>query len=280
MNSLEPGLYIVSTPIGNMDDITLRSLEILKKSDIILCEDTRRSLKLLNHYKIKKKLIPYHKFNEQKELKKIIEYLKEGKILSLISDAGTPTLSDPGLLLIKSCVEKQIKIFPIPGPSSITAAASISGFDDRFLFYGFLPKTENELIKVLSSLENLNFSLVFFVPGIKINFYIKYFKEYFSGRDIVIAREITKIHETFYRDAIKTINPFKTTLKGELTIVVSKIHHDNDLKSDEDIKKQASAYLKKYSLKDVVELISKKEKVSKKKVYEFCLKIKNDKKNN
>ena len=280
MNSLEPGLYIVSTPIGIMDDITLRSLEILKKSDIILCEDTRRSLKLLNHYKIKKKLIPYHKFNEQKELQKIIEYLKEGKILSLISDAGTPTLSDPGLLLIKSCVEKQIKIFPIPGPSSITAATSISGFDDRFLFYGFLPKTENELIKVLSSLENLNFSLVFFVPGIKINFYIKYFKEYFSGRDIVIAREITKIHETFYRDAIKTINPFKTTLKGELTIVVSKIHHDNDLKSDEDIKKQASAYLKKYSLKDVVELISKKEKVSKKKVYEFCLKIKNDKKNN
>ena len=280
MHSLDPGLYIVSTPIGNMDDITLRSLEILKKSDIILCEDTRRSLKLLNHYKIKKKLISYHKFNEQKELQKIIEHLKEGKILSLISDAGTPTLSDPGLLLIKSCIEKQIKIFPIPGPSSITAATSISGFDDRFLFYGFLPKTENELIKVLSSLESLNFSLVFFVPGIKINFYIKYFKEYFSGRDIVIAREITKIHETFYRDAIKTIKPFKTPLKGELTIVVSKIYHENDLKSDEDIKKQASAYLKKYSLKDVVELISKKENVSKKKVYEICLKIKNDKKNN
>ena len=280
MNTLETGLYIVSTPIGNLDDITLRSLEVLKKSDIILCEDTRRSLKLLNHFKIKKKLVSYHKFNEQKELQKIIEYLNDGKILSLISDAGTPTISDPGVLLVKACIEKKIKIFPIPGPSSITSAISISGFNDKFLFFGFLPKTENELIKVLSSLENLNFSLVFFVPGIKINFYIKYFKEYFSGRDIVIAREITKIHETFYRDAIKTINPFKTTLKGELTIVVSKIHHDNDLKSDEDIKKQASAYLKKYSLKDVVELISKKEKVSKKKVYEFCLKIKNDKKNN
>ena len=280
MSILNPGLYIVSTPIGNLDDITLRSLEVLKKSDIILCEDTRRSLKLLNHYKIKKKLVSYHKFNEQKELQKITEHLNEGKILSLISDAGTPTLSDPGLLLVKTCIKEEIKIFPIPGPSSILAAASVSGFEDKFIFFGFLPKTENELIKVLSSLENLNFSLVFFVPGIKINFYIKYFKEYFSGRDIVIAREITKIHETFYRDAIKTINPFKTTLKGELTIVVSKIHHDNDLKSDEDIKKQASAYLKKYSLKDVVELISKKEKVSKKKVYEFCLKIKNDKKNN
>ena len=280
MNSLKSGLYIVSTPIGNLDDITLRSLEVLKKSDIILCEDTRRSLKLLNHYKIKKKLIPYHKFNEQKELQKIIEYLNEGKILSLISDAGTPILSDPGLLLVKTCIEKEIKIYPMPGPSSITAAASISGFDDKFLFYGFLPKTENELVKVLSSLENLNFSLIFFVPGIKVNFYVKFFKEYFSGRDIFVAREITKIHETFYRDTIKTIKPFKTILKGELTIVISKIYHNSDSKSDVEVEKQANKYLQKYSLKDVVELISKKEKISKKKVYEICLKIKNYEKNN
>ena len=280
MNSLKSGLYIVSTPIGNLDDITLRSLEVLKKSDIILCEDTRRSLKLLNHYKIKKKLIPYHKFNEQKELQKIIEYLNEGKILSLISDAGTSILSDPGLLLVKTCIEKEIKIYPMPGPSSITAAASISGFDDKFLFYGFLPKTENELVKVLSSLENLNFSLIFFVSGIKINFYVKFFKEYFSGRDIFVAREITKIHETFYRDTIKTIKPFKTTLKGELTIVISKIYHNSDSKSDLDVEKQANKYLQKYSLKDVVELISKKEKISKKKVYDICLKIKNYEKNN
>ena len=280
MKVFEPGLYIVSTPIGNLDDITLRSLEVLKKSDIILCEDTRRSLKLLNHYKIKKKLIAYHKFNEQKELQKIIEYLNEGKILSLISDAGTPTLSDPGFLLVKTCIEQNIKVFPIPGPSSITAAACISGFDDKFLFFGFLPKTENDLTKVLNSLKNLDFSLVFFVPGIKINFYLKFFKEYFSGRDIVIAREITKIHETFYRDTVDAIKLFKSTLKGELTIVVSKINHINHLESDEDIENQAIDYLKKYSLKDVVELISKKEKISKKKVYDICLRIKNDDKNN
>ncbi len=280
MNTHEPGLYIVSTPIGNLDDITLRSLEILKKSDIILCEDTRRSLKLLNHYKIKKKLVSYHKFNEQKELQKIIEYLNEGKILSLISDAGTPTLSDPGLLLVKTCIEKKIKIFPIPGPSSITAATSVSGFDDKFLFFGFLPKTENKLIKVLSSLKNLDFSLVLFVPGVKINFYLSFFKEYFAGRDIVIAREITKIHETFYRDTINTIKPFKTALKGELTIVISKIYHTNELELDDNIEDQAKKYLKKYSLKDVVELISKKEKISKKKVYEICLDIKNNEKNN
>jgi 16S rRNA (cytidine1402-2'-O)-methyltransferase len=280
MSTFNSGLYIVSTPIGNLDDITLRSLEVLKKSDIILCEDTRRSLKLLNHYKIKKKLISYHKFNEQKELKKIIEYLNEGKILSLISDAGTPTLSDPGLLLIKECIKKNIKIFPIPGPSAITAAVSASGFDDKFLFYGFLPKTENELIKKIISLKHLDYSLVFFVPGIKINFYLKFFKEYFFGRDIFIAREISKIHETFYRDKISTINPFKSALKGELTIVISKNYTNNELELGVDIINEATKYLKKYSLKDVVELISKKEKVPKKKVYEICLKIKNDKKNN
>ena len=280
MSTFKPGLYIVSTPIGNLDDITLRSLEVLKKSDIILCEDTRRSLKLLNHYKIKKKLVSYHKFNEKKELQKITEYLNEGKILSLISDAGTPTLSDPGLLLVKTCIEKKIEIFPIPGPSAITAAVSISGFDDEFLFYGFLPKTENDLIKTIISLKNLDFSLVFFIPGIKINFYLKFFKEYFSGRDILIAREISKIHETFYRDKISTIKPFKTTLKGELTIVISKIYSNNVNESDVDIVTEATKYLKKYSLKDVVELISKKEKISKKKVYEICLKIKNNEKNN
>jgi len=278
---LASGLYIVSTPIGNLDDITLRSLEVLKKSDIILCEDTRRSLKLLNHYKIKKKLISYHKFNEQKELHKIIEYLNEGKILSLISDAGTPVLSDPGLLLVKACIENGIKISPVPGPSSITAATCLSGFDDKFLFYGFLPKTENDLIKTINKLKDIDFSIVFFVPGIKINFYLKFFKEYFYDRDILIAREITKIHETFYRDRISTISPFKTSLKGELTIVISKNYYKNNKESnnDDNIITQAVKYLKKYSLKDVVELISKKENISRKKIYEICLKIKNDKKN-
>ena len=280
MKAFESGLYIVSTPIGNLDDITLRSLEVLKNSDIILCEDTRRSLKLLNHYKIKKKLISYHKFNEQKELNKIIEYLKEGKILSLISDAGTPALSDPGLLLIKACAERGINIFPVPGPSSITAATCVSGFDDKFLFYGFLPKTENDLMKVLSNLRNLDFSLVFFIPGIKINFYLKFFKEYFFNRDIVIAREITKIHETFYRDPINKIELFKSALKGELTIVISKIYRNNEPESDKDIESQAIKYLKKYSLKDVVELLFESEKINKKKIYQICLNIKKNEKNN
>ena len=153
MNNLEKGLYIVSTPIGNLEDITFRAVEILKNSDFILCEDTRHSSKLLNNFNIKSRLIPYHKFNEKKSVHKIIKYLNEGKILSLISDAGTPVLSDPGNIIINECVKNNLKIFTVPGPSALTAAVSLSGFGDKFLFYGFLPKTENELNKSLKKLR-------------------------------------------------------------------------------------------------------------------------------
>ena len=213
-------LYIVSTPIGNLDDITLRAIEVFKNSDIILCEDTRHSLKLLNHFKIKKRLISYHKFNEKKELEKIIKLLNEGKILSLISDAGTPSLSDPGQLLINTCIKKNIRIVPIPGVSSITASMSVSGFNDKFLFYGFLPKTEKELEKILSTLSQYSFSQVFFIPAIRINFYLKRFKQFFLGRKILIAREVTKLHESFYREDVDKIDMFKTSIKGELTVVI------------------------------------------------------------
>jgi 16S rRNA (cytidine1402-2'-O)-methyltransferase len=161
---------------------------VLKNSDIILCEDTRHSLKLLNYYKIKKKLISYHKFNEKKQISKVIEYINQGKILSLISDAGTPLLSDPGRLLINECVENNIKVIPVPGVSSITTAMSVTGFRDQFLFYGFLPKTENELEKVLSFLAQNLYSQIFFIPSLKINFYLKHFKKYFSGRKLLIAK--------------------------------------------------------------------------------------------
>ena len=274
MKSFTPGLYIVSTPIGNLDDITIRAVETLKNSDIILCEDTRRSLKLLNHLNIKKKLISYHKVNEKKDLGKVIEYLNDGKILSLISDAGTPALSDPGRLLISECINKKINIIPVPGPSSLVAAMSVSGFSDQFIFYGFLPKTEKELEKVIKKLAEINFCIVFFISGIKIDFYIKVFKKFFIERNIIIAREITKIHETFYRDKIDTIKLFKKSLKGELTVVISKKNIKTKSIDDVEIKKQAKAYLKKYSVKDVAELISKKEKIAKKKIYKICLELK------
>ena len=275
MNNLEKGLYIVSTPIGNLEDITFRAIEILKKSDFTLCEDTRHSLKLLNKFNIKSKLIPYHKFNEKKSLNKIIQYLNEGKILSLISDAGTPVLSDPGNLIINECVKHGIKIFTIPGPSAISAAVSLSGFSNRFLFYGFLPKKELELDKVLKSLNLVEYSMVFFVPAIKINFYIKNFKKYFSGRKIFIAREMTKKHETYYRAGIDEMKTFKTQLKGEITIVISEKIENKLLTTDfVKIEKQVIKYLKKYTVKDIVELMSKKEDVSKKIIYNLCLKNK------
>ena len=273
-------LYIVSTPIGNLDDITIRAIEVLKNSDIILCEDTRHSLKLLNHLKIKKKLISYHKFNEKKELEKIIKYLNEGKILSLISDAGTPSLSDPGRLLIQTCVEENIKVIPIPGVSSITASMSISGFKDQFLFYGFLPKTEKELEKILSSLCQFSCSQVFFIPSIKINFYLKKFKQFFSGRKLLIAKELTKLHESFYREDIDKINMFKTPIKGELTVVISEKNIKDKFFDENKIIKKAKLYLKKYSLKDVVELLFESEKINKKKIYQICLNIKKNEKNN
>ena len=270
-------LYIVSTPIGNLDDITLRALEVLKNSDIILCEDTRRSIKLLSHYKIKKKLISYHKFNEKKQLENIIKHINEGKILSLISDAGTPLLSDPGKLLVNKCIEKGIKVSPIPGVSSITSSLSVSGFNDKFLFYGFLPKTTMELEKVLNILSTNNYTQVFLLPAKKINFYIKGFKKFFSGRKILIAREITKVHEAFIRKNVDELELFKTAVKGELTIVISENETKIKIFDEEKIVNKVKKYLKKYSLRDTVDLILESEKINKKKIYNLCLKIKNEK---
>ena len=277
MQLTSKNLYIVSTPIGNLDDITLRALDVLKKSDIILCEDTRQSIKLLNHYKIKKKLVSYHKFNEKKQISPIIKYFNDGKILSLISDAGTPLLSDPGRLLVNECLMNQIKVTPIPGASSITAAMSVSGFKDQFLFYGFLPKTINELEKVLETLSSNNFTQVFFIPSKKINFYLNSFKKYFSGRKIIIAREITKIHEEFYREDIDKLKVKDSYFKGELTVIISNQNVIIKEINKDKIVNKAKKYLKKYSLKDTVNLILETEKTNKKKVYDLCLQIKNEK---
>ena len=137
---INSGLYLVSTPIGNMEDITLRALNVLKESDIILCEDTRRSGKLLSHLQIESTLWSYHKFNEKKVSKNIIESIKKNKIVSLISDAGTPTISDPGMILINKCIKENLNVCPIPGSSAVTSAVSVSGFSDQYLFYGFLTK--------------------------------------------------------------------------------------------------------------------------------------------
>ena len=274
--TVSPGLYLVSTPIGNMEDITLRALNILKKSDTILCEDTRRSGKLLSYFQIKNKLLPYHKFNEKKVSLKVIDSIKKNKIISLISDAGTPTISDPGMILVNKCIEENLNIYPVPGSSAVTAAFSASGFGNQYLFYGFLPKEEQKLEKVLKNLSNLDYPIIFFVPALKINFYILRFKKYFFDRKIVIAKEMTKIHEEFIREKVKSIENFTETFKGELTIVLSEVLREKNIKKEinESVKIEIKKMLKKYSHRDVVDFIAKKENLSKKIIYNYCLKLK------
>jgi len=272
----KPGLYLVSTPIGNMEDITFRAINVLKISDIILCEDTRRSGKLLSYFQIKNKLLPYHKFNENKVSNKIVELIKKNKVISMISDAGTPTISDPGMILVNKCIKEKLIVYPIPGSSAVTSAVSVSGFCDKYLFYGFLSKKENEINNVLNNLSNLNYAVVFFVTASKINFYISKFREYFFDRKIVIAKEMTKIHEEFIRGDIKSIKNLSENLKGELTVILSEKMGEKNVKKQvsASVKIQIKKMLKKYSHKDVVEFISKKENLSKKLIYNFCLKLK------
>ena len=160
--NLKNGLYVVPTPIGNLSDITIRAIEILKSSDYILCEDTRVSKKLFDKYEIKSKLISYHKFNEKKNLNKIINLLVNKNIISLISDAGTPTISDPGNLLINECVKKNIEIIPLPGPSSVSSAISISGFSEKFFFYGFFPEKKKKIIRRLKYINKFRLFVSFF----------------------------------------------------------------------------------------------------------------------
>ena len=273
--TINSGLYLVATPIGNMEDITFRALNVLKNSDIILCEDTRRSGKLLSYFQIKNKLLSYHKFNEKKVSEIIIDSIKKSKVVSLISDAGTPAISDPGLILVNKCIEENLNVYPIPGSSAVTSAVSVSGFSDQYLFYGFLPKKENELQNVFKNLCNLNFSIVFFIPALKINFYISQLKKYFFDRKIVIAKEITKMHEKFIRSDVKSMESLSESLKGEFTVVLSeKIKEKNTKKEiSESVKIEIRKMLKKYSHKDVVEFISKKENLSKKMIYNYCLKL-------
>ena len=220
-NKIKSGLYIVSTPIGNLRDITLRALDILKKSNVILCEDTRVSKKLLSHYEIRTKLISNYKFNEKKNLEKVINIINQGKIVSLISDAGTPAISDPGKLLINRCIEENILITPIPGPSAVTASISVSNFSDQFYFHGFLSDKINSIRKEFEIFKNLKCSIVFFISAQKLKKKFEVLKEFFSDREILICREITKIHESFYRGKISEIDNFQFNPKGEVTVIIS-----------------------------------------------------------
>lgn len=275
----ENGLYLVSTPIGNLKDITFRAIEILKKSSYILCEDTRVSKNLLDKYDIKSKLISNHKFNETKNLNKIIELLKSGEIISLISDAGTPSISDPGAILVNECIKNDIKIIPIPGPSAVAAAVSISGFSEKFFFYGFLPDKKQNLLNELKKLSKFDNSIVFFISPKKINKVIPDLKTNFSGRKIVFCREISKLYEEFIRQNIDDLKPFVKEPKGELTVVISEkkiIKNTSQLLSELD-KIIINKMINKLSVKEITNFINYNRGISKKEIYNYCLKLKNEK---
>ena len=273
------GLYLVSTPLGNLKDITYRATEVLEKSDYIMCEDTRVSKILLDKYQIKSNLISNHKFNEKKNVLKIVNYLKSGKIISLISDAGTPSISDPGSILVNECIKNEIRIFPIPGPSAVTTAISISGFSDKFLFYGFLPDKKKLLTNELKKLSENENSLVFFVSPKKINKIIPEIKKNFKGRNIVFCREITKIFEEFIRKKVDELELFKKEPKGELTVVISekKMIKKISKKLSESDMNTIKKMINKLSIREITEILSQNSTLSKKEIYNYCLKLKNEK---
>ena len=273
------GLYLVSTPIGNLEDITFRAVNTLKKSDYILCEDTRNSKVLLKKYDINSKLISNHKFNEKKNLFSIIELLRAGSIISLISDAGTPNISDPGVILVNECIKNNIDIIPIPGPSSVISAVSVSGFSDKFFFYGFFPEKKKNLVEDLEKLSKLNSSIVFFVSPKKINRIIPYLRKNFSGRKILICREMTKYFEEFLRTEVDFLDTLEFESKGEITIVISENPANKKVSPnlDESDKILIGKMIKKLSIKEITNLINQGKKISKKEIYNYCVKLKNEK---
>ena len=276
---IKKGLYLISTPIGNLSDITFRAINILRKSDYILCEDTRVSKNLLNKYEIGSKLISNHKFNEKKNINKILGLLKDGLVISLISDAGTPTISDPGSILVNECIKNDIDVLPIPGPSSVTAAMSISGFSEKFFFYGFFPEKKKILEEDLRNLSVLDACLVFFISSKKINRIIPFLKKNFSGRKILICKEMTKFYEEFIRLEIDKIDSLNLNLKGELTLIVSEIKKNKKTSQTlgESDKKIIDKMINKLTIKEIVKLINKDKKISNKDIYNYCLKLKNEK---
>ena len=277
-NKLKPGLYCVATPIGNMGDISFRAIKILQESDLILSEDTRVTKKILQKFEIGTKLISNHKFNENKNLEKVLELLKNKKIVSLVSDAGTPAVSDPGKILVKECVQNRIDVFPVPGASAVSAAISISGFSDNFYFCGFLPEKQNQVKKLFKKLSPIESSIMFFISPNKLYKRIDDIKEFFSNRDIVICREITKYHEEYIRTSVKKLSNVNFSRKGEVTVVISEAKKERlgFIELEESDKKKINKLIKKMSIKDIVKKVSEDRKISKKLIYNYCLDLKNE----
>lgn len=221
---LKPGLYIVSTPIGNLEDITLRALNVLKSSDIILCEDTRISQKLLAKYNITARLEVYNDHSNDAGRHSIIDHIERGKIVSLISDAGTPLISDPGYKLVRLLKERNFHVDAIPGVSSVIAALTISGLPtDRFLFAGFVPKTAESKIKLLEQFSGVRATLIFFETAGRLRETLEIAKTVLGNRECAVVRELTKLHQESPFGTLDRLIDYYSThpLKGEIVLLIS-----------------------------------------------------------
>ena len=280
MNNLKSGLYIISTPIGNLEDIGLRAKKVLQKADAIICENPKHSLKLLNKLDIKKKLFSLHDYNEETLIKKLEKYQKDS-LFALISDAGSPLISDPGYKLVKNFINRNIFVTSIPGPSSIISSLQLSGLNvNSFVFFGFVPKNNNSAKTIAKRIIELNFTSIFFISGRRLKNFLELVHMNSKNIEVAICKELTKINESVFRGTIKKmidkITNKEINLKGEFTLIIGNNKKALKITIEDKIRKQALKILKKFTLTETVEIVHKLSNISKKDIYKMAIELKND----
>lgn len=265
-------LYLVATPIGNLEDITFRAIKILNEVDIIAAEDTRQTLKLLNYYKISKKLVSYHRHSEDKKLEFLISKLKEGNNIAVVSDAGTPAISDPGQDIVQSAIKENIKIIPIPGACALINALIISGLDTKeFSFYGFLPLNKKLRLEKLEQIKNEEKTSIIYESPHRLQMTCKDIKKNIGDRYIVIVKELTKIHEKTYRGNIsEIINQIEEEPKGEFILLIKgeKLNKENKL-NKLSLEEHYEYYKKQgFEKKEIIKKIAKDRETNKNEIYQ------------
>ncbi len=271
-------LYLVATPIGNLEDITFRAIRILKEVDLIAAEDTRQTLKLLNHYEISKPLISYHRHNEEVKVEGLIQKLKEGKNIALVSDAGTPVISDPGEVIVKEAIKEQIKIIPIPGACALINALITSGLETKeFSFYGFLSLNKKLRKEELEKIRRENKTSILYEAPHKLKTTLKDLEHLLEDRQIVIARELTKIHEEFLRGTISQILESYPEPRGEHIILIEGNKLQQETEEEKAIKEMTIEELYQYYEKqnltknEIIKKIAKDKGVSKNEIYQLFI---------
>ena len=270
----EPSIYLVPTPIGNLQEMSERALEILKSVDVIACEDTRNTGKLLKHFDIKKPLLSHHEHNQDQSISKILDKIKEGQSVAIVSDAGYPLISDPGSYLVKQSIEQDIPVISISGPNAALDALVASGLETKhYLFYGFLDAKSKKRIQELEELASFPYTILFYEAPHRIEACLKVLLSVFGDRKIVLAREISKLHEEYLRGTISEILEVCSTLKGEMVLVVSGAKKEENQISIEDAAEFVHRYMEDgLSMKKAVQQTASDLNVSKNELYQYIVK--------